>query len=54
MNAVDDYEICIRDYCRMTLYFVGSALKMKVPLNIVQQDTKYVLDPLYNRDKISN
>ena len=36
----------------MTLYLAGSALKMKVLLKIVQQDTEEVLDPLYNRDKI--
>ena len=52
MNVVDDYEIRIKDYCRMTLYLAGSALKIKVPLKIVQQDTEDVLDPLYNRDKI--
>lgn len=52
MNALDDYKIQIKDYCRMTLYLVGSALKRKVPLKIVQQDPEEVLDPLYNRDKI--
>ena len=36
----------------MTLYLVGSALNIKVPLKIVQQDIEEVLDPLYNRDKI--
>ena len=52
MNAVDDYEIQIRDYCRMTLYLARNALKIKVPLKVVQQDTLDVLDPLYNQDKI--
>ena len=48
MNAVDDYDIWIRDYCRMTLYLAGSSFKITVPLKIVQQDTEEVLDPLYN------
>ena len=52
MNVLDDYKIQIRDYFRMTLYLVGSAFKINVPLKIVQQDTKDFLDPLYNRDKI--
>ena len=54
MKAVDDYEILIRENCRMTLYLVGNALKIKSPLKIVQQDIKEVSDLLYNRDKISN
>ena len=54
MNTVDDYDICIRDYCRMTLYLEKRALKMKIPLKIVQQDTKDLLDPLFNRDKIGD
>ena len=52
MNALDDYDIQIRDYYRMTLYLAGNALKIKVPLKVVQQDTEEVLDPLYNQDKI--
>ena len=54
MTVVDDYDIQIRDYYRMTLYFIGNALKIKVPLKVVQQDTVEVLDPLYNKDKIYN
>ena len=52
MNAVDDYNIRIRDYCRMTLYLASSGLKIKVPLKVVQQYTEDFLDPLYNRDDI--
>jgi hypothetical protein len=52
MNIVDDYDIRIRDYCRMTLYLERSSFKIKVPLKVVQQDTKDVLDPLHNIDKI--
>ena len=36
----------------MTLYLVGSSLKIKVPLKVVQKDTQDVLDPLYNYDNI--
>ena len=36
----------------MTLYFERSALKIKVSLKVIQQDTQDVLDPLYNWDKI--
>ena len=35
MNVAYDYDIRIGDYFRMTLYFVGSALKIKVPLKVV-------------------
>ena len=52
MNAVDDYDIHIRDYCRMTLYLERSSLKINIPLKVVQQDTEDFLYPLYNRDKI--
>ena len=52
MNAIDDYDIHIRDHCIMTLYLVDKALKMKIPLKVVKKDTKDILDPLYNRDKI--
>ena len=48
MNVVDDYDIQIRDYCRMTLYLAGSALKIKITLKLVKQDTEEVLDHLYN------
>lgn len=52
MNVVDDYHIWIMDYCKMTLYLEGNVLKIKVPLKVFQQDTLYVLDPLYNQDRI--
>lgn len=52
MNAIDDYDIQRRDYLRMTLYLVGSTLKIMFSLKDVQQDTQDILDPLYNRDKI--
>ena len=54
MNTIDDYDVHIRDYCRMNLYLKESALKIKIPLKIVQQDTKDLLDPLFNRDKIGD
>lgn len=38
----------------MILYLVGSALKINMPLKIVQQENEEVLDPLYNQDKIYN
>ena len=36
----------------MNLYFAEKALKIKILLKVVQQDTQDVLDPLYNCDKI--
>ena len=54
MNATYDYDVCIRDYCRMTLYLVESSLKVNIPLKIVQQDTEDIFDPLFNRDKIGD
>ena len=52
MNPIDDYDIHIRDYCRMSIYLESSALKIMVPLMVVQQDIEDVLDPFYNIDKI--
>ena len=54
MNVIDNYDIHIRDYCRMTLYLVGSALKIKIPLQVEQEDIDDLLDPLFNRDKIGD
>lgn len=36
----------------MTLYLVEKAIKINIPLNILQQDSKESLDPLFNKDKI--
>ena len=52
MNLLDDYDVQIRDYCRMTLYLEEKELKMNIPLKFVEKDMKYVIDPLYNRGKI--
>ena len=52
MNATNDYDIQIRDYCRMSLYLVEKALKIKIPLQILQQDSGELLHPLFNEDKI--
>lgn len=52
MNAIDDYDVRIRDYYRTTLYLVEKVLKMKIPLKVVEKDEKYFLDPLYHRDNI--
>ena len=54
MNAVDDYKVRIRHYYRMNLYLESSALELKIPLKIMQHDTKDVLDQLFNRDKIGD
>ena len=54
MNTIDDYDVHIMDYCRMTLCLAESALKEKIPMKIVQQDTKDLLDPLFDRDKIGD
>jgi len=52
MNATDDYDIPIRDYCRMTLYLVEKTLKLNIPEEIRKQDSKVLLDPLFNLEKI--
>ena len=52
MNATNDYDVHIRDYCRMTLYLVEKALHLNIPDEIRQQDSKELLDPLFNADKI--
>ena len=46
MNAIDDeYDVYIRDYCRMTLYLVEKMLKIKILPKVVEKDTKDILDP---------
>ena len=52
MNATNDYDVRIRDYYRMTLYLAESTLKFNIPVEIRQQDSKELLDPLFNLDKI--
>ena len=53
MNATNDYDVCIRDYCRMTLYLVEKALKIKIPLKIVQQDTDDLLNLFFNKKRLA-
>lgn len=36
----------------MTLYLEEKTLKIKIPLNILQQNSREFLDPLFNADKI--
>ena len=52
MNATNDYDVFIRDYCRMTLYLVEKALNISIPKDILQQDLGELLKPLFNTDKI--
>ena len=52
MNATNDYDIRIRDYSIITLYLADKALKIKIPLKILQQDLGEPLDPLFNANKI--
>ena len=52
MNATNDYDVFIRDYCRMTLYLVKKALQLNIPDEIRKQDSKELLDPLFSIDKI--
>ena len=54
MNATDNYDVYIRDYCRMNLYLVEMDLKMKIPLNIVQQDIEDLVNPLLKKEKIGD
>ena len=39
MNAIDDYDVCIKDYCRMTLYLVEMTLHLTIPNEIRLQDS---------------
>ena len=52
MNATNDYDVCIRDYCRMTLYLAEKALQLNISDEIRQQDLKELLDPLFNAEEI--
>ena len=38
----------------MNLYLEKKALKIKIPLKIQKQDSKKLLDPLFNRDNIGD
>ena len=40
MNATNDYDVLIKDSCRMTLYLVEKALNIKIQLEILQQDSR--------------
>lgn len=52
MNAINNYDVHIRDYCRMTLHLAKKALKVQIPKEILKQDLGELLDPLFNIDKI--
>ena len=52
MNAKNDYDVHIRDYCRMSFYLVEKALKLNIPKEIRQQDSNELPNPLFNLDKI--
>ena len=52
MNATDDYDVRIRDYCRMTLYLAEKALHLTFPDEVWLQDSQEVLDPLFNASKV--
>ena len=52
MNATDDYDVRIRDYCRTTLYLAEKALHLTFPNEVWLQDSQDILDPLYNENKV--
>ena len=52
MNATNDYDVHIRGYYRMTLYLIERALHLNIPDEIRLQDSKELLDPLFNVDKV--
>ena len=54
MNATDDYDVRIRDYCRMTLYLAKKTLLFTIPDEVWLQDSQEVLDPLFNVDKVGD
>ncbi len=45
MNAIDDFDIHVRDYCRMILYLAENVLKMKIPLKVMEKNVPKVMDP---------
>ncbi len=52
MNATNDYDVHIKDYCRMTLYLVEKTLHLTIPDEIKIQDSQELLDSLFNTDKV--
>ena len=51
-NMIDDYDVYIKDYCRMSLHLAENVLKMKIPLKVIEKDVPKVINSFYNRDKI--
>ena len=52
MNIVDDYDIFIRDYCRIIVQLIEKVLNIDIPLKASNKDVPGILDPLYSKEKI--
>ena len=45
MNATNYYDVCIKDYCRMSFNLAEKNLHLTIPDEIRIQDSKKLLDP---------
>ena len=52
MYSIDNYDIQIKNYYRMSFLLVEMELNLSIPLKVWQKYVFYVLDPLYNRETI--
>ena len=53
MNATNDYNVCIRDYCRMTLYFTEKVLNISISEEILHQDSGELFEPFLPNIELS-
>ena len=51
MNEIDDCDVHIRYYCRMSLHLAEKVLNMEITLKAWDKDVLKIMDPLYNKDK---
>lgn len=52
MNAVDDYNVHIRDYCRMSLHLEEKILNMELHLKALEKNVPEIMIPCTTRIKL--
>ena len=43
MNMIDDCNVYIRDYCRMSLHLAKKVLNMKISLKAIEKDVPEIM-----------
>lgn len=52
MGVINEYDVIIKYYYRMSVQIAKNVLNMEIPLKAWDKDVPEILDPLYNRDNI--